>query len=414
MTKSLTQKNAIYLSSAIASMILIGIAWWYSPPNASTRYERMSLLDLRNHLDSAPKDATGWHVFALRLAHDGDAGLAESALRQALELNPKDPEAATALGELLISTARYPEASQWLKQTIGNRPQYIPAHRALGLLYRKRGSYAHAIEEFQTVLKADEKDGDIWYQSAHCYWNMQQVANTQNALKKALQAEPDNPAYLTLSGNVQAAVGNLQPGIAQIARAVALAPTNLTAHESLVTLLIQHGSGNEDMTKIEQSLKKIAILNPNYPLLPYFNGQLEAKRGNWLAAIPYLEESVTQTPSYDAAYLALSQAYRRVKRTAEADKMQQTYEMRQTTQKAIDDVKEELGRRPKDVKLLLKLGDLLYRRGDYSEALTNLETANTLEPNSAQILQHIETLKKLTGKTQASQKTTDFDRSRNQ
>ena len=332
--------------SCLAVLILAGVGalvWWFSPANSIPRYERMSLLDLRRHLETAPNDASGWHVMGLRLAHDGDAGLAEGALRHAVELKPGDFEAATALGELLTSVGKYPEAFQLLKQVASSRPTYAPAHRALGILYRRRGSYHHAVEEFHAVLQSDPKDGDVWYQTAHCYWNMQQVANARNALTEALKIDPGNPAFITLNGNILAAVGNFPEGVAQISRAVEIAPDNLNANASLATLLLQHGSSNEDLVKAEKSLQSIEKANPEYALLPYFHGQLESKRGNWLEAIRHLENALKVSPGYNPVYLALSQAYRRVKRSGEADKLQQIYVTREATQKEIENLKTEMG-----------------------------------------------------------------------
>src|SRR4029079_18967208 len=70
-------------------------------------------------------------------------------LKEAVRLDPKDPEAFYYLGVAHFYKNNYPEAEQALKQSLLLSKRNPDAHNALGLVYSQTGRKAEAIEEYK-------------------------------------------------------------------------------------------------------------------------------------------------------------------------------------------------------------------------------------------------------------------------
>lgn len=342
----------------------------------------MSLLDINHTLDRDPHDRVAARVLALRLAHDGDASLAEPALRNSLFLDPNDPEVMTGLGELLMAKGSYPEAFQLLKATAERFPNYGPGRAALGRLYMKKGSYLHASTELEAVVERDKSADDAWYQLAVCYLEMQQSAKAQSAIDNALRLQPKDPHYLALKGSVDVAIGNAGAGIDETKRAAELAPRDIRINSTLVNLLLAQHRNDADLELAEQSIGRLEQINPDYPLLPYQRGELERLRQHWEPAAHYLEKALQATPQQDEVYFSLSQVYRRLNRSQDADRLMKVYTHRQEVHRKMDAVRIQLGAQPENAMLYAKLADLQMQIADRPGAISSVKAGLTIDPKN--------------------------------
>lgn len=357
------------------------LVWWVGPWSAPFRYEHMDLVSLRQRLDSSPKDALGWRTLGLRLAREGDASMAVPALLQAYTLNPSDSVVATGLGEIYTSAGRYAEAFQFLKAATAQKPPNAFAYMALGRLYRRKASYLHASEAFEMVVKLDPKLSDAWYEMAICYLQMQQAAKATDAIAAAIRLEPMQPEYLALQGSIDVAVGKLDEGFAITQRAAKLVPSNLKIQSNYANMLLTNHRNTEDLQKAEQVIGILEQINPQYSLLPYQHGQLEQLRGHWPQAVRYLERAVQTAPEQDEVYYALSQAYRRVHRVPEADRMAMLYRRRQNLRRQIDAIRIQLGGQADNSMLYARLAELQIQTGDTPSAISSLKAALKIAPD---------------------------------
>jgi len=369
------------------------LAWYYSPAGAPARYQRMSLVDLRRHLEGHPRDRVAWRTLGLRLARDGDA-LAERPLREAFALDPSDPEVATGLGELLLATGRLPEAFQVLRAAVEHNPDFVLARMALGRLYRRKGSYLHAVEQYEHAAKVDPRNGDAWHELAMCYLQMQQSQKAQEAMRRALEIEPRHPHYLSLKASVDAATGQVDSGIEAARKAASIAPTDLKIQVNLANILLAHQRGPEDLRAAEEAIGQVEALAPDYPLKSYLRGELERLRGNWQVAARYLEQAVRDAPEQNEVYFSLFQTYRRLNRRAEASRMEAIFRRRQELQRQIDNVRIALGADSDNVALYARLIELQLRAGDERAALGSLQAAAQIDPAAPQIQKYLRRLPK--------------------
>ncbi|RME04127.1 MAG: hypothetical protein D6812_04570 [Deltaproteobacteria bacterium] len=81
-----------------------------------------------------------------------DFAAAQRALEEVLRLDPRNSEALTLLGFLMLDQARYDEARKFFRQTLHNNPNYADAYRGLGMIYERKRNRPKAIEAYQTYL----------------------------------------------------------------------------------------------------------------------------------------------------------------------------------------------------------------------------------------------------------------------
>lgn len=368
---------------------LASVTFWLSPMARPLRYERMSLLDLRRETRRDASNFEAWKKLGLRLAAAGDGGMAEPVLRSAFALRPNDPEAATALGEILMERREYPEAFQVLKTAVDENPGYPLARMALGRLHRRRGAYHLAVEQFRAVVENHRGFPDAWGQLATCYLQMQQVAKADEAISRALEAEPDQPEYLLIRAATLAAVGKHREAGQVMERASAARPDDPGIQARYATLLLTHYERPEDLDRAGELLKALQQKAPDHPLLPYLRGQLAVHRGEWAASVPHLERARALNPGQDEVYYALSQAYRRVGREADADQALSTYRKNQSLRREIDELRIKLAVVAKRTPLYLRLARLQDQAGDRAGAAASLQTASQLDPDNPELKKEI-------------------------
>jgi len=385
-------KTGPILLVVVGCTVIGGMALWYSPGNAASRYRRMSLPDLKQTLDQNPNDALASRAFALRLGREGDPETSQTALRSAMALNPDDPEVATRLGELLMRNGQSVEAFQLLKSVAGRFPKYLPGRSALGSFYMKNAAYVHASSEYEAILAQDKSAADAWYQLAVCYQHRQQSSKALSAIDTALRLDPDNPEYLVLKGSTDVTVGNIGAGIEETRRAAQLAPKDVAINSALVTLLLNQHRSDDEVALAEQTIGRVEQLQPDYPLLPFQHGELERIRQHWLPAALYLEKALVATPRQNETYFALSQVYRRLNRTQEADRMMGIFQQRQQLDLRIGEVRIALSEHPNDPDLYAQLANLQLRLGDRDGARINIRAGLAIDPANARLQMELRTM----------------------
>jgi tetratricopeptide (TPR) repeat protein len=381
--------------AAAALLLAAGMgAWWYGPWNAEARYSRMPLLALHRLADDRPRDGLAWHVLALRLAQDGDAVLAEPALRQAFELNPKDATVATVFAQVLAGTGRSEEAFQILKQAEGRDPSSVPIRMDLGQFYQLKGAFQHAAAEYEAVTAVDKRNAQAWYLLAKCDFNMQKLSQAQESMNRALKLQPNDPAFLMFGASLDSAMGRTEDAIAAATRSATLAPDNLIIQADFAEMLLQRHRSDADLQEGEALIGRMEQIDPAYPPLSALRGDLEAGRGHWDAAARFYQKATEALPDSDHAYFALARAYRRLGRTADASRFDGIFARRQSLRQRINNIHIAIGAQPRSSELYKQLAAAEMQCGHLAEADDALEAAEAISPGDPEVRKQLTKLRK--------------------
>ena len=239
-------------------------------------------------LDPNNADSYAFHGEVLRFA-----GRPEDALRmlaQAMRLNPHAPPFYVFfLGLAYCETGRYTEAVATLKEHLNRSPTNLAAHLNLALSYVQQ-------------------------------WASQESADART-LAQALAAQRTIALNESISwghsiwGYVYLWQKQYEPALAEMERAIALAPNDACNYVNLAETLSQAGRPEEGLRMIEQALR----CKPPYADLHLARvGNTYYLAGRTEEAIAPLQRFLTHYPKNLGAHLTLAAVYSELGREAEA------------------------------------------------------------------------------------------------
>ncbi len=129
-------------------------------------------------------------------------------LEKAHKLKPEDIRISEYLAQFYFYQKKIDDAIKIYETIVKVHPDYADAHYLLGYLYEEKGEYQKAIAEWKQVLKINPLHTDALNSLGYVY--AEQGTNLEEAeqlIKKALEKQPDNGAYLDSLGWVYYKMG---------------------------------------------------------------------------------------------------------------------------------------------------------------------------------------------------------------
>ncbi len=206
---------------------------------------------------------------------------AQACYREALRLQPDNPDALNLLGVVHNQTGREAEAEALIARALAIGPTVALYHNNMGAALRALGRDDEAATHYREAARLDPG-----YVDAH--------VNLGNALD---------------------ATGRLDDAIASYGRALDLAPDNADAHTALAGALA--GVGDEDAAATH--FHRAAELDPNSALAHGNLGNHLLRRGDTEAAIAAFTRATNLDPSHVEALVGLGAALRDAYRSAAAE-----------------------------------------------------------------------------------------------
>lgn len=201
--------------------------------------------------------------------------LAAGAFRQAVLIQPDNPEAHYNLGRTLTAMGEHVEASRAFHQAIQYKPDFAWALNDLGSTSRALQQPDVAEKNFRQAIELDPAEPAFWinlgntlsdlarydeaieaYRRAqllkpnsveafsgtgHACWKQGKLCEALTAFRAALSIQPRSADLLYSAGTVQSELGNDDQAIDALQRAIKLDSTHALAHHNLGLLLLQKG-----------------------------------------------------------------------------------------------------------------------------------------------------------------------------
>ncbi|MCC6588561.1 MAG: tetratricopeptide repeat protein [Bryobacterales bacterium] len=202
-----------------------------------------------------------------------------TALRNAVALDPANPDTLYDLIITLLQTGGEQEATVWIDKGLRKFPHVGKMHAAGGMLAYAKGDNDRAIKAYQTAVKL----------------------------------EPDAADFHASLGDVYNAAGDLPGAVNSYRRAIALDANNATYYVKQGRALVKQRSN-----AAEQAFQQALRLDPNNAEAHFEAGKLLAARDDHRAAIDHYSRAVAAMPTLKEAWYQLSLSYRRTGRNEEA------------------------------------------------------------------------------------------------
>ena len=159
---------------------------------------------------------------------------AKKYLMKAVELNPNDETALTALGFTLNQLKETEAAVVYLERSLRINPKNIQALGTLGIIYDDEKNYEKCDEVYAKALKIDSTNALLLNNYAYSLSERGiQLDRAYKMIKKAIDTEPNNSSYLDTFGWVLYKLGKYDSAKVFIKRALKTEKNNATILEHL-------------------------------------------------------------------------------------------------------------------------------------------------------------------------------------
>jgi predicted Zn-dependent protease len=290
-----------------------------------------ALLSVGTAVASADQDTISK---ASALARSGNRRQAEDLLRGALAAEPDSAALHGALGKLLFTEQKYPDAVQELNQA----EQFDPDSReynmllAAALLGAKR--YGVARNFLLAVQPRFEQYPEFHYSLGLTYYNLADIAKSKSELAEAIRLDPRQDRARFLLATCFASEGNYTKAADILRGLVRDYPRNAIYWATFADMLRQGDSA--DRAAALRACRRALAIEPGYPHGQFVMASILLEDGDYTGARTLLEQLERVSPNELEAHVGLARVYTRLGKPELARKETEIVKELQQEQSAAD------------------------------------------------------------------------------
>jgi predicted CXXCH cytochrome family protein len=292
--------------------------------------------------------------------HGSEGGIAhlEHAI---LRSSPAAPDFYFELGDGYARAGKSDEAIRWYKEALRKKPEFRPATKQLAATLMGKGEYARATEVLRQAITAPPADEALFTDLGNAYLHQRMLPQAQQALKRALEINPEQPEAQNLLGLIAVQKSDPAQAEAQFRGALRSQPDFAEAHNNLGNVL----AAARNYPEAEYHFQRAVAINPNYA---------EAHHSYALVLV--------LTHSYDQAAAELREAARLAPNDAQTrDDLGDVLMARGQGDGAAEQYREAIRLKPGLADAHCSLGNLLGAQKKYEEAKVELQACTQLDPS---------------------------------
>ncbi|CAN5396834.1 hypothetical protein BH11PLA2_BH11PLA2_18380 [soil metagenome] len=227
------------------------------------------------------------------------------ALKSAMVASPGWSPAALELSEALAENGEDEEAISVLKRAVARAPQDPAAQVSLADKLWNNGESEEALERAKRAVLLDPGFDPAWRMVMHWADRLDKPEDAMALARELTRCRPGDPrGWLRLARLLQEPQQHLE-ALKALETVIRLEPTNVEAHDQKAERLAEIGQFEEALAAATPS-----TLAADLPLVLQGRAAwIEAKRGNYPAAIPPMQKLVSIEPEYFWGWQQLAEWY---------------------------------------------------------------------------------------------------------
>lgn len=318
---------------------------------------------LQKAVGGAPDDVRLRLMLAQVSANLGKNAVAETNLREAAKLDPRNLDAARGLAALAFAHADMDQLNQLATQTIAYHPEAADGYLWRGTSEAKQQQLDQANNDFETALKKDPNDQTATLDMGELRLAQKKTAEGRALLEQVLARDPNQVMALNLLVATDLQEKQPEKALALVEAQIAKSPNNPALYADLSALQLQL----KNFPAAQDNAQKALAINKAYEPAMQVYAQAEVAQGNTDGAIATWQQWFTAHPDDARAAMLLG--------TLE--------ETKGDLNKAVDYNKKALQLDPSQAIAANNLAYLMVQTsGNLDVALSYAQTARRLLPNS--------------------------------
>ena len=311
-------------------------------------------------------------------------------------------EALTAMARVHMARSRLTPAETALSEALKIEPKAGPALAGMGELLYREGRYTDALARFEAGVQADPEGVAAKIGAAKTKIALERLQEAKEQLKKLRDARPQDIEVVYWLGRAEDALGDKTAAERNYGEAIALGPTKpevVQAYVALSQLLATQGRPADARAKLAEA--KTAL--PPSAAIFHAIGDVELVSGRYEEAREEYAAALKSDPDDLASRFKLGVTYRRMNKfdeaQAEFDKVAEQdkdypglalergllFEASNRTREALEFYQQALAKAPDDPDMMLRVGSAEVVAGQASQAEEVLRKVIAKRPNSAEV-----------------------------
>ena len=417
-----------------------------------------SLTFVRNVLSRDPGNLDGTILEAKNLNAKGEADRAIQTLQQADTQYPNFPPIKVELARCYLQKNDPAQAATFLNQALAAKPDYAEAILLLAQINLRTGKAQAVVESMSSFASNHPENPVAKFLLADAYRVLGQLDDAAKIFRDQLTTSPNSADACLALGIILAQQKKNDEARAMLERAQQLAPNNPLPLSHLINFDLANGNIASAQHRIDEQIQS----NPNSAVNYFLQGRIWAAQSNWPKAEEAFKKTLELNPNLTAAYQMLAATYIQSNRQADAihqleqviarepkdirslmslatlyektgapEKSRETYERLiaiapdfapalnnlayiylerlKQVDRAYQLAEKARSLQPGEGSIADTLGWVLFRKRDYSQALTLLNDAAAKSPSDPEIQYHLGMCHYMMGSTDAAK--TAFEQS---
>jgi tetratricopeptide (TPR) repeat protein len=212
-----------------------------TPEAREREYSHWSPERLEKEASRRPGDPHLLFILARKRLETGDPAAAETALEEALSADPKFARARAALGTVLLSMDRDPEAVLQLKQAVKDDPELPDGYLGLALLYRRNEAWALQDQAAEIATQLAPENPHAWLLKGEAASRQGDHEKAAACYDRAGRLQPAEANPRALEAREQLALGNFARAEELAREGIRVEPKFAPAHTALGETLMRAG-----------------------------------------------------------------------------------------------------------------------------------------------------------------------------
>ena len=218
-----------------------------------------------------------------------------------------------------------------LRLAIQRDPQSEKYRFAYGLLLTDAYAPAAALIRLEEALKSFPNSPPLWFALGLAHFKNENPEKAEEAFKRSLELNPNFASALAYRGMIRVQTGAAAEGITLYEKALKADPKITVVHYLIADALLKQPDA--DLKRIESHLKRSVEADATFTPARIALGKLFMRTNRWDEAVGEFERVIKLAPNLPDAYYQLGRTFMRLKRTAEAQSMLDTFKRLSETQK---------------------------------------------------------------------------------